>query len=161
MKLFPLKEFRFKTNPEIYMRIVGEYSEKRYVNIVHNFDLVAVDVIYFVLKSLVQFQSEVDMWFLMKQNVNRIFVNDRWLLWCTYLLACDFFRVQIIPKRVHILNKIFVQICGDILVVASIVMKKYHYWHRSIKCLVIFFMAAICSCSSIECQLDNSFSGLS
>lgn len=91
MKLFPLKEFRFKTNPEIYMRIVGEYSEKRHVNIVHNFELVAVDVIYFVLKSLVQFQSEVDMWFLTKQNVNRIFVNDRWLLWCTYLLACDFF----------------------------------------------------------------------
>ena len=43
------------------MRIVGEYSEKRHVNIEHNFDLVAVDVIYFVLKSLVQFQSEVDM----------------------------------------------------------------------------------------------------
>lgn len=63
-------------------------------------------------------------------------------------------------KRVHIFNKIFVQICGDILVVASIVMKKYHYWHQSIKYLVIFFMTAICSCSSIECQ-DNSFSGLS
>ena len=77
MKLFPLKEFRFKTNPEIYVRIVGEYSERGHVNIVHNFDLVAVDVIYFVLKTLVHFQSEVDMWFLMKQNVNRIFVNDR------------------------------------------------------------------------------------
>ena len=77
MKLFPLKEFRFKTNPEIYVRIVGEHSEKRHVNIVHIFDLVAVDVIYFVLKTLVHFQSEVDMWFLMKQNVNRIFVNDR------------------------------------------------------------------------------------
>lgn len=77
MKLFPLKEFRFKTNPEIYVRIVGESSEKRHVNIVHNFELVAVDVIYFVLKTLVHFQSEVDMWFLMKQNVNRIFVNDR------------------------------------------------------------------------------------
>ena len=64
MKLFPLKEFRFKTNPEIYVRIVGEYSEKRHVNMVHTFDLVAVDVIYFVLtvlKTLVQFQSEVDM----------------------------------------------------------------------------------------------------
>lgn len=61
MKLFPLKEFRFKTNPEIYVRIVGEYSEKRHVNIVHNFELVAVDVIYFVLKTLVHFQSEVDM----------------------------------------------------------------------------------------------------
>ena len=77
MKLFPLKEFRFKTNPEIYVRIVGESSEKRHVNIVHNFELVAVDVIYFVLKTLVHFQSEVDMWFLMKQNVNTIFVNDR------------------------------------------------------------------------------------
>ena len=46
------------------MRIVGEYSEKRHVNTVHTFDLVAVDVIYFVLtvlKTLVQFQSEVDM----------------------------------------------------------------------------------------------------
>lgn len=39
----------------------GEYSEKRHVNIVHNFELVAVDVIYFVLKTLVHFQSEVDM----------------------------------------------------------------------------------------------------
>lgn len=38
-----------------------EYSEKRHVNIVHNFELVAVDVIYFVLKTLVHFQSEVDM----------------------------------------------------------------------------------------------------
>ena len=61
MKLCPLKEFRFKTYPEIYVRIVGEYSEKRHVNIVHNFELVAVDVIYFVLKTLVHFQSEVDM----------------------------------------------------------------------------------------------------
>ena len=64
MKLCPLKEFRFKTNPEIYVRIVGEYSEKRHVNMVHTFDLVAMDVIYFVLtvlKTLVQFQSEVDM----------------------------------------------------------------------------------------------------
>ena len=43
------------------MRIVGESSEKRHVNIVHNFELVAVDVIYFVLKTLVHFQSEVDM----------------------------------------------------------------------------------------------------
>lgn len=46
------------------MRIVGEYSKKRHVNMVHTFDLVAVDVIYFVLtvlKTLVQFQSEVDM----------------------------------------------------------------------------------------------------
>lgn len=64
-------------------------------------------------------------------------------------------------RRLHIFDKIFVQICGDILVVASIVVKKYLYWHQSVKSLVILFMAAICSCSSIECQLDNSFSGLS
>lgn len=43
------------------MRIVRGYSEKRHVNIMHNFELVAVDVIYFVWKTLVQFQSEVDM----------------------------------------------------------------------------------------------------
>ena len=43
------------------MRIVREYSERGRVNIVHNFELVAVDVIYFVLKTLVHFQSEVDM----------------------------------------------------------------------------------------------------
>lgn len=76
-----------------------------------------------------------------------------------------FFVSKLYPKegrkRVHIFNKIFVQICGDILVVASIVMKKCLYWHQSIKYLVILFMAAICSCSSTECQLDNSFSGLS
>lgn len=30
--LRPLKEFRFKSYPEIYVRIVEEYSEKRHVH---------------------------------------------------------------------------------------------------------------------------------
>ena len=61
-----------------------------------------------------------------------------------YIFAClwFFFVSKLYPKearkRVHIFNKIFVQICGDILVVASIVMKKCLYWHQSIKCLVIY-----------------------
>lgn len=76
-----------------------------------------------------------------------------------------FFVSKLYPKetrrRVHIFNKIFVQIYGDIiLVVASIVMKKYLSWHQGVKCLVILFVAAIYSCSSTECQ-DNSFSALS
>ena len=83
-----------------------------------------------------------------------------------YIFAClwFFYVSKLYPKealrRLHIFNKIFVQICGDILVVCRHCNEEVFYWHQSIKCLVILFMAAICSCSSVDCQ-DNSYSGLS